>query len=215
MRVWLGRRPLLDLTFTAPNARCRCKARSNEMGYCFFEESASTRGIEQMIELSVALNGVDDAVAQLLATADAVGAAWKIPRAPGKWSPSQVVEHVARIMEESAKVVTGAPSAFPRINPLLRPIVRLLVFRRILRRNDFLKMKAIDAMKPALGPTTPKDARVRLEAVLTQFDQACRARAASGKKVASPIFGEVAVADFARFQELHVRHHHMQLPGAA
>ncbi|MGZ3374658.1 MAG: DUF1569 domain-containing protein [Gemmatimonadaceae bacterium] len=166
----------------------------------------------QTSDLDVSLAGVHAATGALLATADGVGSFWKIPRAPGKWSPSQVVEHVARIMEESANVVAGVPSAFPTIPFLLRPIVRLLVFKRILRRKAFLKMKAAEAMDPPTGSATPKQARVRLEAVLRQFDQACRAREASGQGVASTIFGSVPVADFARFQELHVRHHHLQLP---
>jgi hypothetical protein len=164
-------------------------------------------------ELNTSLRGVHDAIGALLATADGIGSAWKVPRAPGKWSPSQVVEHVARIMDESAKAAAGAPSAFPTIHPFLRPIVRVLVFKRILRRKAFLKMKAIEAMDPPTGSTTPREARVRLDAVVSRFDQACRARAASGQDVASTIFGAVSVADFARFQELHVRHHHLQLPG--
>lgn len=164
-------------------------------------------------DFELSLTGVHAATSALLATADGVGSFWKIPRAPGKWSPSQVVEHVARIMEESANVVDGAPSAFPTIPFLLRPIARLLVFKRILRRKAFLKMKAAEAMDPPTGSPTPKDARVRLEAVRTQFERACRARAASGQDVSSTIFGAVTVADFARFQELHVRHHHLQLPG--
>ncbi|MGZ3437839.1 MAG: DUF1569 domain-containing protein [Gemmatimonadaceae bacterium] len=166
----------------------------------------------QTSDLDVSLAGVHATTGALLATADGVGSFWKIPRAPGKWSPSQVVEHVARIMEESANVVAGVPSAFPTIPFLLRPIARLLVFKRILRRKAFLKMKAAEAMDPPTGSATPKQARVRLEAVLRQFDQACRAREASGQDVASTIFGSVPVADFARFQELHVRHHHLQLP---
>jgi hypothetical protein len=165
-------------------------------------------------ELDVTLTGVRAAVGALLARADGVGSAWTIARAPGKWSPSQVVEHVARIMEESAKVAAGAPSDFPTVPFFLRPIVRVLMFKRILRRNAFLKMKAIEAMDPPTGSATPAKARVRLEAVLSRFDQACRARAASGQDVASTIFGAVPVADFARFQELHVRHHQLQLPGA-
>jgi hypothetical protein len=168
-----------------------------------------------MSELNTSLAGVHAAIGALLATADGVGSAWKVPRAPGKWSPSQVVEHVARIMEESAKVAAGAPSAFPTVRFFLRPIARVLVFKRILRRKAFLKMKAIEAMDPPAGSATPAKARARLEAVLTRFDKACRARAASGQDVASTIFGAVPVADFARFQELHIRHHHLQLPGAA
>lgn len=167
-----------------------------------------------MSELETPLGGVHAAVAAILATADRVGAAWKIPRAPGKWSPSQVLEHVARIMEESAKVAAGERSAFPTINGFLRPFLRLFFFKRILRNKEFPKSKAIEAMDPPVGAPTAKDARVRLEGVLRRFDHACRARAASGQKVANPIFGPVSVADFARFQEIHVRHHHLQLPGA-
>jgi hypothetical protein len=118
-------------------------------------------------------------------------------------------------MEESAKVAAGTSSDFPTIPFFLRPVARVLVFKRILRRKAFLKMKAIEAMDPPTGAVTPKEARVRVEAVLTGFDRACRARAASGQKVASTIFGAVPVADFARFQELHIRHHHLQLPGAS
>ena len=154
-------------------------------------------------------------VGELVAAAERAGPSWSKPRAPGKWSPSQVVEHVARIMEESANVADARPSRFPTMPYLLRPILRILFFKRTLRRNDFPKMKAIDAFVPIAGPGTPADGRDRLQGALTLFDQACRARAASGQKVASTIFGAVAVADFARFQELHVRHHIMQMPGTA
>lgn len=155
------------------------------------------------------------AVATFLATVDNAGAKWTVPRAPGKWSPSQVVEHVARIMEESANVVSGAPSKFPTVPIIVRPVARLLVFKRILRKGAFLPMKAIEAFKPAAGPDTPAGGRARLGQALSRFDQACRARAASGRKVESTIFGAVSVADFARFQELHVRHHQQQLGGSA
>ena len=84
-----------------------------------------------MSELDVSLSGVRAATGALLTTADGIGSAWTVPRAPGKWSPSQVVEHVARIMEESAKVAAGASSAFPTLHSFLRPIVRVIFFRRI------------------------------------------------------------------------------------
>lgn len=155
------------------------------------------------------------AVGTFLVTVDRAGTTWTVPCAPGKWSPSQVVEHVARIMEESANVVSGAPSKFPTLPIVLRPIARLLVFRRTLRRGAFLRMKAIEAFRPAAGAVTPAGGRVRLEEALARFDRACRARAASGRDVASTVFGVVSVADFVRFQELHVRHHQQQMPGAA
>jgi hypothetical protein len=168
-----------------------------------------------MPDLDTALASDRAAVTALLAVADRAAAVWTVPRAPGKWSPSQVVEHVARIMEESANVASGAPSKFPTVSPLLRPIVRIVFFRRTLKRNAFSSMKTIEPLDPASGSATPAEARVRLEAALARFDAACRARAASGQDVVSSIFGRVPVAEFARFQELHVRHHYLQMPGAA
>src|SRR5450432_828025 len=168
-----------------------------------------------MPDLNAALGGLNAAVASLITTADAAASVWTVPRAPGKWSPSQVVEHVARIMEESANVVSGAPSKFPTIPFFIRPIVRVLMFKRILRRNAFLKMKTGEAFDPPLAPLTVAQARARLEGALARFDQACRARAASGQSVSSTIFGSVPVTDFARFQELHVRHHEEQMPAKA
>jgi hypothetical protein len=50
------------------------------------------------------------AVLDLVAAAERSAATWTTPRAPGKWSPSQVVEHVARGLDEGANVASGAPS---------------------------------------------------------------------------------------------------------
>ena len=153
------------------------------------------------------------AVDDLIAAADRTGAAWTTPRAPGKWSPSQVVEHVARALEESANVVAGTPSKFPTFPTMLRPIVRGLFFNRVLRKGRFPKAKTTKALDPATGPATPAEARRRLEGALAQFDQACRTRAASGQIITSTLFGAVSVEDYAKFQELHTRHHRAQLPG--
>jgi uncharacterized protein YndB with AHSA1/START domain len=169
----------------------------------------------QASDLNLALAGLHAVVAEFLLAMDDAEATWTIPRAPGKWSPSQVVEHVARIMEESANVIDGVPSKFPTIPAFLRPIVRVLVFRRILRRKAFLRMKAIEAFDPADGPRTEAEGRGRVAAVLARFDQACRTQQASGENVASPIFGPVSVAAFAEFQALHVRHHLQQMSTAA
>ena len=164
----------------------------------------------------MALADLRASVATFLATAERASTRWTVPRAPGKWSPSQVVEHVARTMEESAKVAAGAPSHFPTLPFFLRPIIRLLFFRRALRKNAFpKKSKAVEPMIPTAGSATPTAARARVEATVSQFDQACRARAAAGQEVASGIFGPVSPADFARFQQLHVLHHLEQLPATA
>jgi hypothetical protein len=107
-----------------------------------------------MADIDPPLASLRTAVAELFAATERAGATWTKPRSLGKWSPSQVVEHVARIMEESANVAAGRPSKFPTIPFFLRPIVRIVVFRRTLRRNDFPKMKAADAFIPVTGSAT-------------------------------------------------------------
>jgi acyl CoA:acetate/3-ketoacid CoA transferase beta subunit len=153
------------------------------------------------------------AVLDLVAAAERSSASWTTPRAPGKWSPSQVVEHVARGLEEGANIVSGAPSiAMPPA--ILRPLARLF-FNRILKKDAFVKgLKAHKTMDPLAGPATPAEARVRLEGAFARFDQECRRQAASGQHVVSTFFGTVSVEDFVRFNAIHTRHHCKQMPGA-
>ena len=153
------------------------------------------------------------AVLDLVAAAERSAATWTTPRAPGKWSPSQVVEHVAGGFDEAANVLAGAPS-LPMPPAFLRPLIRLY-FNWILRKGVFPQgWKAHKALNPASGPATPAEARVRLEGALARFDQECRRRAASGQHLVSSGFGTVSLEDLVRFSELHTRHHCKQMPGA-
>jgi len=153
------------------------------------------------------------AVMDLVAAAERSAATWTTPRAPGKWSPSQVVEHIARGLEEAANIVSGAPS-IPMPPAFLRLVGRLF-FYRILKKDAFPKgFKAHKAMNPTSGPATPAEARVRLEGAFARFDQECRRRAASGQHVVSTGFGTVSIEDLVRFNAIHTRHHCKQMPGA-
>ena len=154
------------------------------------------------------------AVLDLVAAAERSAATWTTPRAPGKWSPSQVVEHVARGLDEGANIVSGAPT-LPMPPALLRPLARLF-FNRILKKDAFPSgFKSAKPLNPTSGPATPAEARVRLEGAFAMFDQECRKRIASGQHVVSSGFGTVSIEDFVRFNALHTRHHCKQMPGAA
>jgi DinB superfamily len=169
-----------------------------------------------MADVNDALASNRDAVLELVSAAERSAATWTTPRAPGKWSPSQVVEHVTRGFEEAANGVSGAPSSIKMPPAFLRPLLRLLFFNRILKKGVFpTGFKAHKAMNPASGPATPAEARVRLEGALARFDQECRRRVASGQHVVSTSFGTVSVEDFVRFNAMHTRHHCKQMPGAA
>jgi len=168
-----------------------------------------------MIDVNSALAANRDAITDLIGAAEQSAKVWTTPRAPGKWSPSQVVEHVARSLDESANVVSGALSKFPNLPFFLRPVARGLLFNRVLKKGTFPKAKTNKAMNPASGPATTTEARVRLTGALVRFDRACRTCAQAGGTVASATFGDVSVVDYARFTEVHTRHHRKQVLGAS
>lgn len=165
-----------------------------------------------MADISAVLTANRSAVNELITAAERTGSAWSVPRAPGKWSPAQLVEHVARSMEESANEVTGAPSKFYTLPTFLRPLLRGLFFKRVLKKRAFPRARTGKAFDPASGPATPAEGRKRVEGALVRFDQACRTQAAKGPGMTSTLFGHVTIDDYATFQEIHTRHHRKQLP---
>jgi hypothetical protein len=164
-----------------------------------------------MADINAALAASKDAIDQLMVAGERTATAWSAPRAPGKWSPSQIVEHVARSLEESANMAAGRPSKFPKLPGVVHPIVRGLLFKRVLRKAAFPKAKTNKAMNPARGPATPAEGRVRLETAHDKFAEACRQTASHGGRMRTTIFGAVLVEDYVRFMELHTRHHGKQM----
>jgi len=166
---------------------------------------------EAMVDVNAALVASKEAMDQLIATGERTGLSWTASRAPGKWSPSQIVEHVARSLEESANMAAGRASKFPRLPAMLHPVVRGLLFKRVLKRATFPKARTNKALNPASGPATPAEGRARLETAHKKFDEACRQLASRGERMRTTIFGTVSVEDYVRFMELHTRHHGKQI----
>lgn len=164
-----------------------------------------------MTDIDRALGSAREALDDFVAAGHRSEAVWMQAPAPGKWSPSQITEHVARALEESAHTAAGRPSKFPVFPSFVHPIARALFFNRVLRNKTFPKAKTTKPMNPTVGPATPAEGRVRLEGALAEFEQACRQCLGDGRCVRSTIFGEVSVLDYVRFQELHIRHHRGQM----
>ena len=163
-------------------------------------------------DLETALADHRDAVAALLAASERCADRWLVPPAPGKWSPSQIVEHISRALEEAGHVAAGLPSKFPTFPPFVRPLVRGLFFNRVIRNRWLPKARTNRALNPVAGAETVALGRARLEGAAAAFEQACRACAASSPTIDSSIFGRVPVADYALFQACHTRHHLKQMP---
>lgn len=166
------------------------------------------------MDIERALGVHRDSISELLDAANAAGGSWEVPRAEGKWSPAQLVEHLARSLEEGAKVVAGEPSAFSDMPRIVRPLMRFMFFNRIVKGSRFPKAKTPAPFNPESGSESPAAAAERMAVALARFDEACLARAADGGEVVSGVFGSVSVEDYVLFNARHVRHHLGQLPTA-
>jgi hypothetical protein len=151
------------------------------------------------------------ALDELMASAEAAGTKWTTPRAPGKWSPSQVTEHVARVFDGAANMIEGRPHGFPKMPSFVRPVFRSLVLSRTVRSGKFPKARTFKPFDPLEGPETPAAARDRLMAAHDRYLAACTARAAHDGLLTSSVFGTIPVVDYMRFTTLHTRHHRKQV----
>jgi hypothetical protein len=164
-----------------------------------------------MSDLQTALNANHQAVQAFLASARAVPPErWDRPRAEGKWSPGQIAEHLALAYETGGEVLHGRSpgNAPPRF---LRPLIRTLLLKPVLWLGRFpTASKAPAVMRPGTAPAPAPVLLHRLEAAVAAFESA--ALDLRGPTVDHPAFGRLPVVDLVRLQEIHTRHHHLQLP---
>lgn len=163
-----------------------------------------------MADIRSALTDGAREVDEMVAAMNRAGAAWASPPAPGKWSPAQIVEHVARSFEASALDVHGQRSGFPQLPGLVRPVVRAVLFRRVLRTGTFPKAKTNKAMNPAVGPASPAEGAERLRTAWKAFETAVE-RATTSAAASSKVFGQVPLSEYIQFQVYHARHHRGQM----
>ena len=109
-----------------------------------------------MTDLQTVLQAHHQAIEDFLTAARAVPPTqWSQPRAPGKWSPGQVAEHLALAYQVNRGVLHGgaSPVTAPR---WLRPIIRKFLLGNVLRRNRFIPgIESPKAFRPSSAPAAP------------------------------------------------------------
>jgi hypothetical protein len=166
-----------------------------------------------MAQLQAMLEAHHQAVEAFLATARAVPPTrWREPRAPGKWSPGQVAEHLTLAYEVNRGVLHGAaPMTAPR---WVRPLIRHLLLGPVLRRGRFIPgSKSPRVFRPSPTPAAPDQLLERLTAATSAFESDAAGLATN--TIDHPFFGRLPLSDFVRLQEIHTRHHRGQLAPAA
>jgi uncharacterized damage-inducible protein DinB len=167
-----------------------------------------------MADLQTVLQAHHQAVDAFLAAARTVPPTqWAQPRAPGKWSRGQVVEHLARAYEVNRGVLHGTTTSVtaPR---WLQPLIRRFLLGPVLRRGRFPPgSKSPRVFRPAPTPAEPAQLLDRLASATAAFE--ADAAVLPTPTIDHPFFGRVPLSDFVRLQEIHTWHHRGQLVPAA
>ena len=154
------------------------------------------------------------ALEELLAAAAAVpSAVWNTPRAPGKWSPAQVAEHVRVTYAAVLSELGGGQGMRLRTSWLKRTLLRRLVMPWMLRTRRFPKgAPAVREIRPGDGPFDRAAVLAGLRAEGERFLTAVAAldpgRFAG---ITHPFFGRMEPVAGLRLLTLHTQHHQAQL----
>lgn len=167
-----------------------------------------------MTDRQAVITSSRDAVGAFVDAARAVPTAkWTTPRAPGKWSPAQVAEHVTFSYEQSLSMARGTyvgPPAVPRFTQLL---ARWLFLPVLFKRERFGKgLQAPDFIRPTDSPPSPTTLLNRLEAAAHDLEtDLVAASNDKGPTIGHPVFGHLPLAHLVHFLAIHTNHHRPQI----
>ncbi|MCC6954838.1 MAG: DinB family protein [Deltaproteobacteria bacterium] len=157
------------------------------------------------------------ALEDFVRAADRVGAEqWDRSPGEGKWSPSQIVEHVQIGFDIGTKSIDGRPIGM-RVPRLFRPLVRRFFLLPTIKKNRFpMKSKAPAVFQPTAPLRGRDEVMHSLRASVETLLQRVTEKLERGEfTFESPVFGRTSCEDYIRFQIVHVRHHQEQLVSLA
>jgi hypothetical protein len=142
------------------------------------------------------------------------GEHWKTARAPGKWSPAEIAEHLSLTYAHLLSELRGGAPMRVKGSWLFRLVVRYKFLPGLLREGRIPPgVRSPREVRPETVPATREEALKRFRALAAEFEEEISARRASGGgRLTHPYFGRLDAGRGIRFVEMHIRHHTKQLP---
>ena len=140
---------------------------------------------------------------------------WLVPRANGKWTPAQVVDHLSRVYDVVTAEVEGGKGMRLRMTFPQRLFLRLLFLGRILRGGYFPEnAPAPYETRPGEGVADQSAAIAEFRARAKTFSEAVAKARDSGQRVriTHAYFGTAPVDKAMLLCARHIQHHEKQLP---
>lgn len=139
-------------------------------------------------------------------------ARWSAPRAPGKWSPAEVSEHLALSYEVGLAELRGGPALSVRTSFWQRAVLRWFVMPKLLAGGALTRpVKApMELRHPVAGEQVATLAR--LEQLAATLERELDTAAARGPvRFTHPYFGALDAVQVLGFCAFHARHHEAQV----
>ena len=137
---------------------------------------------------------------------------WRAPRAPGKWSPAEISEHLALAYDAGLKELRGGPGLAVRTNFWQRLVLRWFVMPKLLAGGALTRpVKAPREIRhPVAGEQVPTLAR--LERLGETLERELEIASARGPvRFTHPYFGALNAVQTLKFCAFHARHHEAQV----
>jgi hypothetical protein len=139
---------------------------------------------------------------------------WKAARAPGKWSPAEIAEHLALTYEHLLAELRGGKAMRVKGSWLLRLGARYKFLPGLIRDGIIPQgVRAPREVRPEMPSGDSEQTLERFRMLSMDFENEITARRASGGgTLTHPYFGKLGPERGIRFVEVHIRHHTRQLP---
>jgi hypothetical protein len=158
------------------------------------------------------------AVMNLVTALEAVpGDRWAEPREPGKWSPSQIAEHLALSYEAVLRELSGEDGMQLKLSPLHRLLLRWFLLPHMLFHRSFpAGARSPREVRPPDTGAVQEEIGERLRELASRFEDAITQAGVNGEAgITHPYFGRIPPLRALRFVTLHLEHHRRQLPVTA
>lgn len=135
---------------------------------------------------------------------------WTVPRAEGKWTPAEELEHIALSYEAFARDLRGGEPMRLIGKRWQRFIWRAVAMRRIIKSGRMPRaVSAPREVRPTGAPVSREAAMARVERASSDFERVFEAvwRDSPQRKVTHPYFGWMSLGDAARLVSVHTAHH--------
>jgi hypothetical protein len=156
-----------------------------------------------------------ETAAELASVAERVPAEkWLIPRADGKWSPAEVMEHLNLAYDVLQRELAGGAGMQIRTKLWQRIVLRVTMVPKLLRGGAFpAGSRAPREIRPATAPpdqgaaiTAFRDRAARFEAAAAEAQRSQRR-----VRLTHAYFGSSSIPDAVLLCTRHIQHHQKQL----